>query len=128
MKNNKGQVLILFVFFLPIVVFLIIMVINYGLLSNQKLELENNIKSTIEYGLKLKIADNMIPNIEIKSKLEQLLEKNITYDTLEIIVNDTNITINITYKYDNFMKIFNQNINLSYYGSLTNGQIKIERR
>ncbi len=136
MKNNHGQTLILFIFILPIILSLVLLLINYSVLSSEKLKLENNLKSAIEYGLNLKlnntaIEDGYLTNDEIKNKIDYLLKQNITYDTLDIIVNDTNIMITLTKKNDSFTKIlafFPNYIELKFYGMIQNDQIKIERR
>lgn len=136
MKNNRGQTLILFIFILPIIISLILLLINYSFFSNEKLKITNNVKMAIEYGLKLKlensvVEDGYLSNTEIKNKIEYLLKQNITYDTLDITVNDTNIMINVTKKFDNIMKILNllpTDIELKFYGIINNGQIMIERR
>lgn len=136
MKNDRGQTLILFIFILPIILSLVLLLINYSVLSSEKLRLENNIKSAIEYGLNLKlnnlaIEDGYLTNDEIKNKLDYLLKQNITYDTLDILVNDTSITITLTKKNNSFTKIlafFPNYIEFKFYGTINNGQIKIERR
>lgn len=133
MKNNHGQTLILFIFILPIVVSLVLLLINYSILSSEKIKLENNLKSAIEYGLNLKLNNTAIDltNDEIKNKLDYLLKQNITYDTLDITVNDKSIMIALTKKNASFTKIFAffpNNIELKFYGTINNGQIKIERR
>ena len=136
MKNNRGQTLILFIFILPIIISLFLLIINYGFFSNEKLKIKNNIKMAIEYGLKLKMendvdSDDYLNNQEIKSKIEYLLQQNISCDTLDVIVNDNSIMINITKKYDSFMNafiFFKTDIDLKFYGTINNGQIMIERR
>lgn len=136
MKNNHGQTLILFIFILPIIISLVLLLINYSFLSNEKLKLTNNVKMAIEYGLKLKLDDSVaedgyLTNTEIKNKIEYLLQQNISYDTMDIAVNDTNIMINVTKRFDNFVKILNffpTDIELKFYGTINNGQIMIERR
>ncbi|MCI8777636.1 MAG: hypothetical protein HFI87_00565 [Bacilli bacterium] len=136
MKNNHGQTLILFIFILPIIISLVLLLINYSFLSNEKLKLTNNVKMAIEYGLKLKLDDSVVEdgyltNTEIKNKIEYLLQQNISYDTMDIAVNDTNIMINVTKRFDNFVKILNffpTDIELKFYGTINNGQIMIERR
>ncbi len=136
MKNDRGQTLILFIFILPIILSLVLLLINYSVLSSEKLRLENNIKSAIEYGLNLKlnnlaIEDGYLTNDEIKNKLDYLLKQNITYDTLDILVNDTSITVTLTKKNNSFTKIlafFPNYIELKFYGTINNSQIKIERR
>ncbi|MCI9433946.1 MAG: hypothetical protein HFI86_01540 [Bacilli bacterium] len=135
MKNNHGQTLILFIFILPIIISLVLLLINYSFLSNEKLKLTNNVKMAIEYGLKLKLDDSVaedgyLTNTEIKNKIEYLLQQNISYDTMDIAVNDTYIMINVTKRFDNFVKILNffpTDIELKFYGTINNG-LMIERR
>lgn len=134
--NNKGQTLILLVFILPIILLLMALLINYGMLNNQKVVIENNIEQAIEYGLKLRQEDNMkqehnLSNEELEAKLEHLLEQNITYDTLEIDVKNTIITVKVTVLTKSFMTDLvnlEKRIEFSYYGSINNGKIEIERR
>ena len=41
--NNKGQTLVMFIIFLPVILILVALLINYSFISNLKLKLENNI-------------------------------------------------------------------------------------
>ena len=68
--NNKGQTLVMFIIFLPVILILVALLINYSFISNLKLKLENNIKSAISYGLNLKIEDANITNDEVKDKIK----------------------------------------------------------
>ena len=78
MKNENGQTLVLFILILPIIIIILSLLINYAVLSAKKIELENNIKSALEYGLNLKINSEdetkVLTNNEIKNKLEYLLK------------------------------------------------------
>lgn len=75
MGNNKGQSLVIFVLFLPIVVILLNALFDLGndLVDNVKTEYE--IKDTIKYGL------NHIDEEDIENKLKVLLKENIKEDT-----------------------------------------------
>ena len=135
MKNENGQTLVLFILILPIIIIILSLLINYAVLSAKKIELENNIKSALEYGLNLKINSEdetkVLTNNEIKNKLEYLLKQNIEYDKLNITVNETNITINLTKKIDSFLNIIpsiNNKLNISYYGEIIDKKIRVERR
>ena len=135
MKNENGQTLVLFILILPIIILILSLLINYAVLSSKKIELENNIKSALEYGLNLKINSEdetkVLTNNEIKNKLEYLLKQNIEYDKLNITVNETNITINLTKKIDSFLNIIpsiNNKLNISYYGEIMDKKIRVERR
>ncbi len=133
MKNNRGQTLVLFILILPIILSLLLLLINYGILSYEKQKLSNNIKHAIEYGLNLKITNNQndtnyLSNAEIKKRVEYLLKANLTYDELNIIVNDTNIRVILTKKnasFINILNIFNNQIDLDFYGSIASGKIEI---
>lgn len=133
MKNNRGQTLVLFILILPIILSLLLLLINYGILSYEKLKLSNNIKQAIEYGLNLKMTNDLnsadyLTNDEIKKRVETLLKENITYDSIDITVNDMSIRITLSKKkvgIINILNIFDNQINLNYYGSITSGKIKI---
>lgn len=133
MKNNRGQTLVLFILILPIILSLLLLLINYGILSYEKLKLSNNIKQAIEYGLNLKMTNDLnsadyLTNDEIKKRVETLLKENITYDSIDIMVNDMSIRITLKKKkvgIINVLNIFDNQINLNYYGSITSGKIKI---
>lgn len=135
MKNENGQTLVLFVLILPIIIIILSLLINYAILSSKKIELENNVKSTLEYGLRLKINNksetNALTNLEIKNKMEYLLKQNTKYDKLNIIVNEANITINLSKKIDSLLSIIpiaSNELNINYYGEINNQKIRIERR
>lgn len=129
--NNKGQTLVMFIIFLPVILILVALLINYSFISNLKLKLENNIKSAIGYGLNLKIVDANITNDEVKDKIKFLIDENISYESLDIKVNDNSIEVGITSKTNGFINNitnFNNTIKLNYYGNIENQRIKIERR
>lgn len=133
MKNNRGQTLVLFILILPIILSLLLLLINYGILSYEKLNLSSNVKQAIEYGLNFKKnndinSTNYLNNEEIKKRIENLLNKNITFDKLDIVVNDSSISIILIKKnvgFINILNIFDNNIELKYYGSISSGKIEI---
>lgn len=134
MKNNHGQTLVLFILILPVILSLLLLLINYGILSYEKLKLSNNIEAAIEYGLNLKITNDInstdyLDNDKVKERVENLIKKNITYDELDVIVNDTNIRVILTKKKIGFniLNIFDNQIDLNYYGSISSGKIEIRR-
>lgn len=134
MINNKGQTLVLFLLLLPIILIILVSVINYGMLSFEKQKLENNIKYAIEYGLKLKqnetiVEDGILTNDEIKNKIEYLLKQNISYDKLEIDVNDYSVSIFLEKKNNELLNIISNNkFEFDYYGTIVNNQIVIKGR
>lgn len=121
----------MFIIFLPVILILVALLINYSFISNLKLKLENNVKSAISYGLNLKIEDENITNDEIKDKIKFLIDENLSYESLDIKVNDNSIEVSITSKTNGFINNitnFNNTIKLNYYGNIENQRIKIERR
>ena len=133
MLNNKGQTLVLFVLLLPIILIILTNVINYGKLSFEKQKIENNIKSALEYGLKLKvekisIEDGLLSNDEIKNKLDYLIKQNIEVDYLRIEVDDNSIFIKIEKNNKILFNLFSNKINISYFGKIENDKYLIERR
>lgn len=134
MINNKGQTLVLFLLLLPIILIILVSVINYGMLSFEKQKLENNIKYAIEYGLSLKqnetvVENGILTNDEIKNKIEYLLKQNISYDKLEIDVNDYSVSIFLEKKNNELLNIISNNkFEFDYYGTIVNNQIVIKGR
>ena len=129
--NNKGQTLVMFIIFLPVILILVALLINYSFISNLKLKLENNVKSAMKYGMNLKIEDTNITNDEIKDKIKFLIDENLSYESLDIKVNDNSIEVSVTSKTNGFINNitnFNNTIKLNYYGNIENQRIKIERR
>ena len=50
--NNKGQTLVAFIILIPVLIMIFTLVVDLGLLSIEKRKIDNEIKSTITYGLK----------------------------------------------------------------------------
>ena len=104
------------------------------MLSFEKQKLENNIKYAIEYCLKLKqnetiVEDGILTNDEIKNKIEYLLKQNISYDKLEIDVNDYSVSIFLEKKNNELLNIISNNkFEFDYYGTIVNNQIVIKGR
>ena len=70
MLNNKGQSLILFVLFIPILLLVLILVIDIGKLINLKTELDNISNIVLDYGL-----DNLEKE-GLTQELEELVKLN----------------------------------------------------
>ena len=47
--NNKGQSLATFIIILPIIIMLLVLVLDYGLLSVEKRNITSDIKTSIKY-------------------------------------------------------------------------------
>lgn len=69
--NNKGQSLVVFVILLPILLLFMAFIFELGNITYLKNKYENEIKSTIEYGLKHQEDENL------ESKLNRLLDENL---------------------------------------------------
>ena len=67
--NNKGQSLVIFVLILPLILALMGICIDIGIINSEKRKIENNVKSTITYGL------NNIEDKNINNKMRKLLVK-----------------------------------------------------
>lgn len=121
--NNKGQSLIVFVLLLPLLALLIGIVADLGNLEITKKNYEDNIKSTIKYGLKHLDDEN------INQKLNNLLDTNINANTSLTIQNES---IKISVK-DKQKSLFNDvlkktyDIDITYIGYKDGEKIKIEK-
>ena len=102
--NNKGQSLIVFVLLLPLLALLIGIVADLGNLEITKKNYEDNIKSTIKYGLKHLDDEN------INQKLNNLLDTNINANTSLTIQNES---IKISVK-DKQKSLFNDVLKKTY--------------
>lgn len=119
--DNKGQSLVMFVLLLPIILVLVAGVIDLGNYSVTKGKYENEIKSTIKYGLNH-------PDVST-SDLEKLLNSNLT-GVKKIDKSDNMIKIKVTTKvnslFSNIIKL-NYDIDLSYSGYKENNKIIIKK-
>lgn len=109
--NKKGQTLAIFVIILPILFIMLSFAFKLGNISVEKQKIENDIKSTIKYGLKHINEDN------IEIKLNTLLDSN-RIENKEIKIEGNVITINIQY----------EDILISYMGYIKDEKIIIERK
>jgi hypothetical protein len=124
--NRKGQVLVLFVILIPILIAMAAYAIDMSYVLYHSTKLNNLNYMVLEYGLK------NINDVNIKTKLSELLEKNDTnIDTKEIIINDNKISVKLKEKIDS---IFGKAINIDTYqissiysGYIKNGEIVIEK-
>ena len=121
--NNKGQSLVTFILLLPLIFLLIAIVYDLGSAQIMKQKIQNDVKSTITYGLK------NIENPDIKPKMKIMLDKNIEGKKTINIENNT-IEIKVNFKQNSiFPNIINEdyNINVAYKGSITNKKIRINK-
>ena len=87
--NNKGQTLVLFVLILPIIIFIMLLVIDVSNMVITKQELNNINKMVLNYGL------DIIEEENIDSKLEELINKNISVNEHTIKIENGTIEIDL---------------------------------
>lgn len=126
MKNNKGQVLILFVILIPVFVLIAAFTIDIGYNFYESNKLDNVNKMIIKYGLKNLDKDNL------KAKLIDLLHHNADdIESYSIYIDNNKITININKKIDSiFGKIINidtYQLSSIYKGSIIDDKVFIEK-
>ena len=103
--NNKGQSLITFILFLPLICLLIAIIIDTGNIMITKQKYENEIKSALKYGIKEKN----------ENKIKTLLDSNISGQKT-VTVNDNKITINVK---DEIKSTFSQILKKRYQLDIT---------
>lgn len=123
--DNKGQSLVAFIFILPIIILILLVVIDYGQISIQKQETISSVKDIITYALRNNDANNR------ENEMKNLLYKNIDeskVNTLDIEIADNKVTVNIIVIPNEVFNVLNihNNIKLSYAGKIENNQIIIE--
>ena len=117
--NSKGQSLVVFVVLLPVLLLFMAFIFELGNITYLKNKYENEIKSTIEYGLKHQEDENL------ESKLNRLLDKNIEGNK-EISITENSIEIHITHNPNGiYSELFKQQfeISLTYIGQFDTGKI-----
>lgn len=121
--NNKGQSLVIFVILLPVILLLMAGIVDIGNFLVEKNNYENEVKSTINYGMKHLDDENII------QKLYDLLDSNIEGQKQ---INIENRTIKIKVKAASeslFSDIidFDYQIDISYIGYMDNDKIIIKK-
>lgn len=117
--NSKGQSLVVFVVLLPVLLLFMAFIFELGNITYLKNKYENEIKSTIEYGLKHQEDENL------KSKLNRLLDENLEGNK-EISITENSIEIHITHNPNGiYSELFKQQfeISLTYIGQFDTGKI-----
>lgn len=120
--NNRGQVLVTFILFLPILFLLVGALVEIGDLLVYQSKLENNAKYIANYGIK------HIDDLNIKSKLENLNQMNLN-GKAKISVNNNYVLVEIKEKKENvfsFIKI-PLTVEFKYRGVNENGKIKLKK-
>lgn len=110
MKSKRGQALVEFIIILPILIFILLAVIDYGAISFNKSKIENIITD----------ISNMYKNGESEEEIKQFIKDNDNTLKLDSVIEDKYIKIKLYKKYDYITpgldKIFKSN------------EIKVERK
>ncbi len=120
--NNKGQSLVTVVLLLPLVILIIAAVFDIGNIMITQNKYENEIKNTIQYGLK----NSKEPDIE--QKIQTLLASNLK-GFKEITVDENFIKIHVKDKRNGLFSTISkkQDIDITYHGTIENGKIIITK-
>ncbi|MGE5455658.1 MAG: TadE/TadG family type IV pilus assembly protein [Ignavibacteriales bacterium] len=105
MHNKRGQVLITFILLLPILFMLAAIIIDGGLLFNEKRKVDNTVKEALEYGV------DHIDEAEIITNIKKLINQNISdIKTLNVQIDGEIIIIELKKIKDSiFSFIFGKN-------------------
>lgn len=82
--NNKGQVLVIFVIFIPIIILIFTLIVDIGNMYIEKRNINNNLKYAVEYSNKN------------STNIEEILNKNL--NNIEINYNEEEIIVSKKYK------------------------------
>lgn len=126
MKNNQGQVLVLFILLIPIFLLLFALIIDLGLLYNESRSLEGITKESVSYGLKNQ------DDIDIENKIEMLVKTNKEkLSDITIHKEKDYLQVQVVEKYSGLFPFLFQNslyeIEVTYYGYLEDGSIVIHK-
>ena len=116
MMNNKGQTLVIFVLILPLIILTTYVLLTKGNMYYQKRLLENNIKSSLNYGL------DHIDEENIEIKVNELIKKNIEAEIIVTIENNFLIIKGIIEIPELQEKIGFNNLEITYKGYKENNK------
>lgn len=118
--NKKGQTLVVFVLFLPVLVIVITMIINKSNMYYDKRNMENIAKEAINYGL------SNIEDENIEDKIKIFISKNIDCEK-EIKIEDGEIRVTLIKENKTIKKILGYgNIKIKYKGKIEDNKKKVE--
>ena len=118
--NNKGQTLVVFVLFLPVLVIVIAMIINKSNMYYDKRNMENIAKEAINYGL------SNIEDENIEDKIKIFISKNIDCEK-EVKIEDGEIRVTLIKENKTIKKILGYgNIKIKYKGKIEENKKKVE--
>ena len=99
--NNHGQALIEFVLILPVIIFLLFSIYDFGMIFNRKNKLENSSTDILELyrsGKTITEINNIYPKINIEIKEEEDYQTLIIKDSLKLITPGFNRLFGNPYK------------------------------
>ena len=118
--NKKGQTLVVFVLFLPVLVIVITMIINKSNMYYDKRNMENIAKEAINYGL------SNIEDENIEDKIKIFISKNIDCEK-EVKIEDGEIRLTLKKENKTIKKILGYgNIKIKYKGKIEDNKKKVE--
>ncbi|CCY93191.1 unknown [Firmicutes bacterium CAG:884] len=118
--NKKGQTLVVFVLFLPVLVIVITMIINKSNMYYDKRNMENIAKEAINYGL------SNIEDENIENKIKIFVSKNIDCEK-EVKIEDGEIRVTLIKENKTIKKILGyENIKIKYKGKIEDNKKKVE--
>lgn len=121
--NDKGQSLVIFVILLPVILLLMAGIVDIGNFLVEKNSYENEVKSTINYGMKHLDEENIAQKLNdlLDSNIEGKKQINIENETIKIKVNA------ITKSLFSDIIDFDYQIDISYIGYMDNDKIIIKK-
>lgn len=121
--NNKGQVLIIFVLFLPILLLILAALVEIGDLLVYQNKLESNARYIASYGVE------HLDDINIKNKLQILNSENFD-GKAKISINETSVTVYVKQKKDNVFTFINipLTVEFTYKGTNKDGKTEIIKK
>lgn len=137
--NNKGQSLVLFIIFIPILLGIMALVIDLGNAISKKSEIDNVLELVIDYGLEdgeafLEYEQQEYLNEELinwKDELNLLLNYNLNNIDSEIIINNKKLIISSDYYiegiFSNILNIKGFKIESEYIGYIENNEKIIKK-
>lgn len=128
MKNNRGQVLIVFILLLPVFFMLAGLIIDGGYLFIEKRNMDNNVQDALKYGLKHTDIETSILKNKLKRQLQSNIE-NVKLVQIEINNKTIEITVNKTRK-SIFTVIYSKyeyEISAHYRGYINNEKVIIRK-
>ena len=137
--NNKGQSLVLFIIFIPILLGIMALVIDLGNAISKKSEIDNVLELVIDYGLESGEAflENDEPEylneelINWKDELNLLLNYNLNNINSKVSLKDKKLIISSEYYvegiFSNILNIKGFKIESEYIGYIENNEKQIEK-